>query len=109
MDFVLKSRELTDAERDEFKLWYHMGDDKKYPHRYQYEGTSHVWWVPETIAITMPIYRLYYTGTNGLTVLEYRMDTDKWSQIKPEQISNLYGFLWTMISDFNRFPAQGPQ
>lgn len=100
-----KTRPLTDAERDEFGLWQNRGDDVKYPAPFQYEGTSHVWWVPENIAIQQPIYRLYYTGTNGLTVLAYRMDTDKWSRVKAEEIHNIHGFLWTMISDYARFPS----
>lgn len=63
-----------------------------------YIGTSIVWYYDG--AENAPIYYLFNGGTNRLVVL--RLFNNEWSVIDPEDITNLYGFIWKMITLIKR-------
>ena len=92
-----KPRELTTEEY--YSLFHPNLSQTDYIHTPTFELTDVVWAAANNGKL--PVYRFYYTGTNSLTILRYTWEGDIWEKIKLEEIENLYGLLWKLISYFS--------
>ena len=89
--YTPEPRDLTNAEVDEFHLWY--SDRVRIP--CIFKSTDIVWSAAGTENDTW--YRLYNQCTNGLVVLKFKPSVGKWERSCIEDIKNMYGLLWKMI------------
>lgn len=93
LEVTPKPRELTE---EEYKVFF--GENCWYPNKKfepTFEMTSNVWAMASRK--DLPVYRIYYCGTNCFKVLKYTWYDDKWECIKLEEIEDLYGYFWKII------------
>lgn len=87
-----KPRELTEKEINKFSL-RHRNEEKSVMEPV-FEHTGNVWCAADDGKL--PTYRLYNCGTNCLKILKYTPDRDVWEEVKLEEVSTLYGFVWNI-------------